>query len=330
MIGSSISRPLCALAQANERIAQGALDVPLPTLNRGDEVGLLTDSFAAMQSALRQYIDQLQAATAAKERLESELRIARDIQMSILPRPLPLEAQRTFALCATLVPAREVSGDFYDFFMLAADRLYLVIADVSGKGVPSALFAVATKSLIKAKAHDRFDPAAILTEVNAELAADNPSNMFITVFCGVLDTRSGELIYTNAGHNPPILLGTDGRARWVKSQPQVLLGVMDGVCYRSDRANLLPGERLVLYTDGLTEAKNGQDELFREARLLAALESSPRQELGGLLAGVLGQVVTFVGAAPQADDMTLLAIEYRGYMAPVRTEIGPSDASSAH
>ncbi|MCK7578274.1 MAG: SpoIIE family protein phosphatase [Chromatiales bacterium] len=317
LIARSISRPLCVLVGSTDRIAKGDFEAPLPEVRRRDEVGRLTDAFAAMRASLRQHIEWLKTTTAAKERIESELAIARDIQMSILPKLFPPIPNRDeFDLRALIVPAREVGGDFYDFFPLDEHRLCFLIADVSGKGVPAALFMAVTKTLIKSTARDRQGPAEILTQVNAELAADNASNMFVTVFCGVLDARTGDLEYANAGHNPPVLIGTDGRPQWLKGTPQLLLGIMEGVVYRSASLRLAPGERLLLYTDGVTEAMNAQDEFYSEARLLDTLESEPQPDLVGLLAMLLERVQSFAGETPQSDDITLLAIEYRG-QAPI-------------
>lgn len=312
-IAGSISRPLRVLAGSTERIAKGDFEAPLPKVQRDDEVGQLTDSFATMRTALRQHIDWLKTTTAAKERIESELAIARDIQMSILPKLTPPISNRDeFDLRALIVPAREVGGDFYDVFPLDEHRLCFLIADVSGKGVPAALFMAVTKTLIKATARDRDGPAEILTQVNAELAADNASNMFVTVFCAVLDARTGDLEYTNAGHNPPVRIGTNGHPQWLKGRPQLLLGIMEGVVYRSASLRLSPGERLLLYTDGVTEAMNGQDEFYSDARLLDTLASAPQPDLVSLLAMLLSHVQSFAGETPQSDDITLLAIEYHG------------------
>lgn len=314
LIARSISRPLRALANSTERIAKGDFDAPLPEVRRRDEVGELTHSFATTRTALRQHIDWLRTTTAAKERIESELAIARDIQMALLPKLFSLIPKREeFDLRALIVPAREVGGDFYDFFPLDPHRFCFLIADVSGKGVPAALFMAVTKTLIKATARDRPGPAEILTQVNAELAADNASNMFVTVFCGVLDARTGDLDYANAGHNPPVLIGTDGRPQLLKETPQLLLGIMDGMVYRSASRRLAPGERLLLYTDGVTEAKNAHDAFYSEARLLATLDSASQLALGSLIEKLLGSVRSFAGETPQSDDITLLAIEYRGH-----------------
>lgn len=313
LIARSISRPLCALAASTDRIAKCDFDAPLPEVRRRDEVGRLTDSFAAMRTSLRQHMDWLKTTTAAKERIESELAIARDIQMAILPNlSAPIPNQDAFDLRTLIVPAREVGGDFYDFFPLDENRLGFLIADVSGKGVPAALFMAVTKTLIKSTARDRHNPAEMLTQVNAELAADNDSNMFVTVFCGVLDARTGDLEYVNAGHNPPVLIGIDGRPRLLTGTPQLLLGIMEDVVYRSASLRLTSGERLLLYTDGVTEAMNARDELYSEARLLDMLASAPRQPLAGLIESLLQHVQRFAGEAPQSDDITLLAIEYRG------------------
>lgn len=181
----------------------------MPETRSKDEVGGLTRDFRVMRDSLNDHIRQLTETTAARERMESELNIAHDIQMSILPKIFPpFPTRDEFDLFALIVPAKEVGGDFYDFFQLTENRLCFVIGDVSGKGVPAALFMAVTKTLIKSFAREREDvtPEAILTHVNEELASDNDACMFVTLFCGMLNTKSGEILYANAGHNPPLVI----------------------------------------------------------------------------------------------------------------------------
>ncbi|EXJ15673.1 SpoIIE family protein phosphatase [Imhoffiella purpurea] len=311
LVARSISRPLRALVHSTGRIAQGDFEAPLPEPSHADEVADLTRSFAAMRIALRRHLEQLQRATAARERIESELAIAHDMQMSILPKRLPpIPGHEGVRLEARILPAREVGGDFYDFFLVDPNRLCLLIADVSGKGVPAALFMAMTKTLIKGSARYGSDPGEILSLVNDELAADNDSNMFVTVFCGILDLETGTLAYTNAGHNPPVLMrGAGEDPVLVRSAPQLMLGVMEGLTLRTDRLTLAPGDRLFLYTDGVTEAMNGRDECYSEARLLdllSGLRTRPIDALGGT---VLEDIRDFVGETPQSDDITILICE---------------------
>ena len=211
-ISRTITRPLRAMSKATEDIAKGNLDNALPPVTSRDEVGKMAEGFMTMQKSLKEYIRKLTETTAAKERMESELSIAREIQMSILPKIFPpFPDHPEFDLYAVIEPAREVGGDFYDFFQIDPTHLCFVIADVSGKGVPASLFMAVTKTLIKATAKAGITPAEILTQVNEELASGNDAAMFVTIFCGILDTETGEIRYANAGHNPPLLIDTEGK-----------------------------------------------------------------------------------------------------------------------
>ncbi|KXX63980.1 SpoIIE family protein phosphatase [Marichromatium gracile] len=310
----AITRPLRRLAAATREVAAGRLDTPLPLHPRDDEIGDLTTGFATMTRSLRDYIERLTASTAAQARIASELHIAHDIQLSILPRRLA--PHPAFDLHALVEPAREVGGDFYDCFALDADHHCLVIADVAGKGVPAALFMAVAKTLVKAASAPGRGPAEVLERVNAELARDNPRCMFVTLFCAVLDHRSGELIHSNAGHNPPLLLRAEGSVEPLPSQRQLVLGVMAGAHYRDARTRLAPGDRLLLYTDGVTEAMDADTTLYGEARLREALRALGTGSPRTLVEGLLDEVHAFAGDTPQADDITLMALVYRGPGAP--------------
>jgi sigma-B regulation protein RsbU (phosphoserine phosphatase) len=203
LISGSITRPLRALAGAAKDIATGNLDIELPTIKSRDEVGKLADSFNYMKSSLKEYIKELTETTAAKERIESELKIAHDIQMGILHKIFPPFPDRPeLDIYATLEPAKEVGGDLYDFFFMDDDHLCFTVGDVSGKGVPASLFMAITMTLIKTKATKGLSPDKVLSRVNEDLSMDNPSMMFVTVFLGILNIRTGELEYSNGGHNP--------------------------------------------------------------------------------------------------------------------------------
>ncbi|MCF1182287.1 SpoIIE family protein phosphatase [Marichromatium gracile] len=310
----AITRPLRRLVAATREVAAGRLDTPLPLHPRDDEIGDLTAGFATMTRSLRDHIERLTASTAAQARIASELHIAHDIQLSILPRRLA--PHPAFDLHALVEPAREVGGDFYDCFALDADHHCLVIADVAGKGVPAALFMAVAKTLVKAASAPGRGPAEVLERVNAELARDNPRCMFVTLFCAVLDHRSGELIHSNAGHNPPLLLRAAGEIEPLPSQGQLVLGVMEGAHYRDARARLAPGDRLLLYTDGVTEAMDADAGLYGEARLREALRALGPGSAQTLVEGILDEVHAFAGDTPQADDITLMALAYRGPGAP--------------
>ena len=313
LISRSITRPLSALATAVGEMSDGNFDVKLPAHVAQDEVGDLSRAFAAMNLALRDHIRQLLDTTSAKERIEGELRIAHDIQMSILPKMLPPFPNRDeFNLFAVIEPAKEVGGDFYDFFMIDDSHLCLVMADVSGKGVPASLFMAVTKTLIKATAKIGLSPADILSQVNDEISHDNEQSMFVTVFCGVLDLQSGELIYTNAGHNPPLLIPRQGESSYLPKSRQLVIGAMEDYPYRTESVLMAPGDRLFFYTDGVTEAMNQQDQLYSEERLLSDVTDLRQLGIRPLVEGVVGCVKAFAGAAPQSDDITIMIVEFSG------------------
>jgi len=199
------------------QIGKGDFDVPLPGITSGDEIGKLTDSFAAMQVALKQYMENLKETTVAKEKIESELRMAREIQLDIIPRTFPpFPERKEFDLYAIIEPAKEVGGDFYDFFFIDENNLCIVIGDVSGKGVPAALFMAVTRTLIKSKTSKNLNPEQVLARVNEDLSIDNTTSMFVTIFLAIFNTQTGELRYSNGGHNVPYLLRGDGNSPFTR------------------------------------------------------------------------------------------------------------------
>jgi len=312
-IAASITRPLGKLAVTAAEIARGNLDVQAPATAAQDEVGVLARSFDQMRLALKDYIANLTATTKAKERLESELKIARNIQMSFLPKRFPPFPEiDAFELHAALEPAWEVGGDLYDFFLTGDGRLLFLVGDVSGKGVPAALFMAVTKTLIKGIAEQESDPAQILTKVNRELCVDNESLLFVTLFLAILDTGTGRLTYSNAGHNPPARIGPDGAVSWLSLPRGVFLGIMEEAVYRTAETRLAPGETLVAYTDGVTEAMDPDQKLFSSERLLDLLAVQAGHDPETLDTAVLAAVRAFAGNAPQADDITVLSLRYRG------------------
>ncbi len=313
LIARSITRPLHSLAIAAGRMSNGDFDMHLPAQTAQDEIGDLSRAFAAMNRDLQIHIRDLVATTSAKERIEGELSIAHDIQMSILPKMLPPFPHREeFNLFAVIEPAKEVGGDFYDFFQLDDDHLCLVIADVSGKGVPASLFMAVTKTLIKATARMDLSPAEILSRVNDQMTRDNDQSMFVTVFCAVLDLRDGALVYTNAGHNPPVLIPCLGQPHYFPKTRQLVIGAVENYPYQAEVMQLAPGDRLLLYTDGVTEAMNLQDHLYAEERLLAVCNELQGKPIFDLVKSTVASVKAFTGMAPQSDDITIMAIEYRG------------------
>ena len=309
----SITRQLREMSEAAERIGTGDLDIELPPVKSGDEVGKLTEAFHYMKTSLKEYIRQLTETTAAKERIESELKIASEIQMGILPKKFPPFPDRTeFDIFATIKPAKEVGGDFYDFFFIDQNRLCFVIADVSGKGIPAALFMAVTRTFIKAIAAPGIAPGELLTKVNEELCIGNDSNMFVTIFCGILDTKTGEILYTNAGHNPPLIIQKGKQVIWLEGEMNIFTGVMEQVHYKTDRIVLHPGDALFMYTDGVTEAMNEHEEQFTSERLgkdVITLQDKPIREI---VDGIMEKVVSFAHGVSQSDDITMMVIEFKG------------------
>lgn len=312
-IAGTITRPLRALSRATEQVAVGNLDVEVPPIGTGDEVGTLASAFNAMRSSLKQYIQELTETTAAKERIESELQIAHDIQMGIIPKTFPaFPSMKEFDLFASITPAREVGGDLYDFFFLDKDHLCFVVGDVSGKGVPAALFMAVTRTLIKTKAAQQLNPGVVLTQVNEDLALENPSMMFVTLFLGILNIRTGKIEFCNAGHNPPYILGFEGAVTPVEPTGGIILGIEEDIEYHSKTLVLKKGEAIFVFTDGVTEAMNPNYELFSEERLEKRLAEISDQSVEPIISGVMASVKAFAQGAPQADDITMLVLRFFG------------------
>jgi len=312
MIATSITRPLRSLADATHTLASGNFDVELPAMRARDEVGELAHDFAAMTDSLKHYIADLTATTAAKERIQSELRLATDIQASLLPRMFPPFPDRAeFDIYASMDPAKEVGGDFYDFFFIDQSRLCFLIADVADKGVPAALYMMVAKTLLKTEGQRLGEPDQILASVNEILAADNERCMFTTVFCAVIDVTTGEVRFACAGHNPPLLVSTHG-VGFLAPQPGMMLGALAGARYHNERLSLKPGDTLFLYTDGVTEAANAEGQMLGEAALRNTLQSAAADGAEAMVHRVRAAVSHHAAGAPQSDDVTLLAITYRG------------------
>ena len=313
LISRSISGPLRAMAKATEEMARGNLDAPMPAVKSHDEVGILAESFSRMGESLKKYIRDLTETTAAKERIESELSIAHDIQMSLLPKIFPAFPDRKeFDIYAVIEPAREVGGDLYDFFFIDDTHLCFVIADVSGKGVPASLLMAETRMLIKMTARESVLPDQILYRVNNELCMNNDTGMFVTIFLGILDTATGEVLYSNAGHNPPLTIGRDGRAEFLGVSPGMVAGAWKNFEYVTGRLVLKEGETLFMYTDGVTEAMNPADELFSEEKLLHSLMALSAKPIGEMLGRLTEEIIFFAQGAPQSDDITMMALKFTG------------------
>ena len=282
---------------------------------RGDEVGSLAEAMTAMIARLQRYLMEMEAATAARERVEGELSAARDIQEGMLPRTFPPFPERgDIDVYAMLQSAKQVGGDLYDYVLLDRDRLFFVVGDVSGKGVPAALFMAMTMTLFKATAlATQAGPDEIMARVNAELARENPGQMFVTAFCGVLDLRTGEVAFANGGHEPPFLRAAGGEVSRLPRTRGMALGVFEDSEFELVRHVLKAGDAMILFTDGVSEAANADDDLFTTGRIEAALSAARRDASArGLAEGLAEDVRVFVGEAPQSDDLAILVVRYEG------------------
>lgn len=312
LIARSIARPLVALESSAQAIAAGDLETPLPPVRSTDEVGRLTSAFGTMQRELKKAMATLVETAAARERIESELRIARSIQMGLVPKTFPPFPKRDdLDLYALLEPAREVGGDFYDFFLLQDDQLCLVAGDVSGKGVPAALFMAVVRTFIRAMARDVSSPSELMQRVNDEMADQNDSCMFVTLFFGLVDLNTGKLRYSLGGHEPPILTDGSGSAETLESPEGAVVGVMEGVPFGEAECVLDPGEMLILFTDGVTEAMNGEGGFYGRERLVRAVQKS-RGNAEDHVRSIRLDMADFVKDTEQSDDITLLTFRYLG------------------
>ncbi|MDK2743572.1 MAG: SpoIIE family protein phosphatase [Nitrospira sp. BO4] len=292
----------------NERKTQDGGTVAVTT-----DITALKNAEQAAEDAKARLAGSLALVKAAKARMQEELNVGRDIQRSMLPRVFPAFPDRKeLELYAVLEPAMEVGGDLYDFFMVDDRRLCFVVGDVSGNGVPAALFMAMTKIMVKTRAASDPSPASIVTHVNDALSQDNDSCMFVTLYLGILNLRDGTLVTTNAGHNQPLLKRRSGRFEWLTAQDGPLVGPMPGIAYKESTMRLGPGDELFLYTDGVTEADNRKRELFGNDRLKMVLDQSGNVSVVDRLGAVMNAVKTFSGNAPQTDDITMLGLRYHG------------------
>ncbi|MBR3586805.1 MAG: SpoIIE family protein phosphatase [Oscillospiraceae bacterium] len=279
----------------------------------GDEIEVLAESFSALSAKTLQYVDQVKRVTAEKERIGAELTMANAIQRSQLPRLFPPFPNRhEFNLFATMKPAKEVGGDFYDFFMVDNDHVALVMADVSGKGVPAALFMMVTRMLIKSRLQSGESVAEALTNVNRQLCENNELGYFVTVWLAVLEISTGKGVAVNAGHEHPVLRRCDGKYELILYRHSLAVAAMDGVRFKQHEFRLCPGDSFFVYTDGVTEATNGEHELFGTDRMLEALNKEPDAEPDQLLKNVMDDIHRFMDGEDQFDDITMMCLKYNG------------------
>jgi sigma-B regulation protein RsbU (phosphoserine phosphatase) len=314
-IRRDVTRPIGVIAKKAGEFAaadhrEGELAAIKLDIKQKDEIGVLASAFEKMTEDLVKYVTELAVTIMTRERIESELEVARNIQAGMLPSALPAFPERKeFEVFFSMTPAREVGGDFYDFFMTDESHLTLVIADVSGKGVPAALFMMVARTLVKKEA--RGEPNEILERVNGMLCEDNGACMFATVFIGVYDVKTGLLKYSSAGHNPPLVIKSGGEAGFLETSPSLVLAIDEAACYASREIVMEPGDTLLLYTDGVTEASNDKGEFFSEVRLARVPEFPALSCARGVIERVQDELRNFTRGAEQSDDITMLALVRR-------------------
>ena len=308
-------KPLMMIIDETSHFAEhhGELSGVLKKIKNRDELGLLAHSIEKMSGDMNRYINDLTQATAEKERIGAELNVATKIQSEMLPRVFPpYKNHPEIELFATMTPAKEVGGDFYDFFMVDDDHFVVSVADVSGKGVPAALFMVIAKTLLKDAAYRFKTPAEIFEHVNETLCESNESGLFVTCWLAVFEISTGKLTFANAGHTSPVIY-KDGEISFLESKPNLMLAAMEGIPYKNHEISIKPGDRLFLYTDGITEATNSSNQLYGEERLLSIMKTEKAKNLTSkeLLAFVRSDIDKFVAQAPQFDDITMLEMVYK-------------------
>ena len=302
--------PVEDFSDVAKKIANGEFDAQLPVIKSKDELKELHDSFEYLQHSLVKYIDELKLNTANKERIESELRIAHGIQMGMLPKSFPAFPERKdIVLSAKLTPAKEVGGDLYDFF-IQDEKLYFIIGDVSGKGIPASLVMAVTCRLFRSIASHLDRPEDIITSMNNSLSDGNESNMFCTAFLGILDLKTGHLDYCNAGHNAPLAIHADGRVSAINVTPNLALGLFSGFPYQGQEMQLDKGTMLYLFTDGVNEAENNEMEQFSDERLISLLKSNAGRSPEEITDETFADVQRHADGADQSDDITVLCFKY--------------------
>ena len=287
--------------------------ISLAGIRTNDEIQELAESISLMENDIVKYIANIKKITAEKERIGAELNVATQIQADMLPSIFPPFPDRNeFDIYASMTPAKEVGGDFYDFFLVDDDHICLVMADVSGKGVPAALFMVIAKTLIKNRAQRGDSPAEIMKNVNEQLCEGNEAELFVTVWVAIIEISTGKGLAANAGHEHPVIRRKDGQYELVVYRHSLALAAMEGSRFREHPFELHPGDSLFVYTDGVPEATNAKNELFGADRMLASLNRNPNASPQALVRTIRRDLNDFMGDAPQFDDITMLGFYYKG------------------
>jgi len=307
---STLLKPLGELVSQTDKISTGKFDEPLPPTERVDEIGQLTRSFGHMQRSLVSYIDELTRTTASKERIENELRIAREIQLSMIPRIFPPFPRRNdIDIYASMTPAKEVGGDLYDYFLLK-DKLYFCIGDVSGKGIPGSLVMAVVRNICRVVSQQDLSPAEIAHQVNEAVSSENEQMMFVTMFIGKIFLETGRMEFCNCGHNPPAVF-SDGEARFLDIKSNVPLGIAPGFIFEGEELENVREQPFLFYTDGLNEAENPRHEQFGDDRILDVLRSAPFQSAQDTIERMNASLTRFVDGAEPSDDLTMLCLKIK-------------------
>ena len=309
ILRSGVTVPLTGLTRYVNSYEHGRLNGDMVKFRYDDEIHYLGTSFRDMMDRMDQYIENLTTVTAEKERISTELNVATQIQADMLPRIFPAFPDRKeFDLFAVMDPAKEVGGDFYDYFFIDDDHLALVMADVSGKGVPAALFMVIAKTLLEVRTQSGGSPKEILADVNNRLCEGNEAELFVTTYLGILTISTGHLISANAGHENPAIYRKGEGFSLLRDKHGPPLATMEGLRYRETETDLHHGDALFLYTDGVTEATDASMTLFGEQRMLDALNEHGTETPEQIVGGAMASISRFVADAPQFDDITMLCL----------------------
>ena len=314
IVAKRIVKPLGKITQRVQSLGGDNLLFKMEDSYRtGDEIEVLAESFSKLSAKTLQYVDEVTKVTAEKERISAELGMATSSQASQLPHLFPAFPDRhEFDIYASMTPAREVGGDFYDFFLVDHDHIALVMADVSGKGVPAALFMMISKILIRNRVQNGESPAQALANVNNQLLEGNEAELFVTVWLAVLEISTGKGVVANAGHEHPTLRRSNGKYELITYRHSPAVATFEGLSFKEHTFELEPGDSLFVYTDGVAEATNADGELYGTDRLLDALNKDPDASAAGTLKNVMDGIDSFVAGAEQFDDITMLCLKYNG------------------
>jgi sigma-B regulation protein RsbU (phosphoserine phosphatase) len=305
-----LTRRLNRLSMEAEKIASGDWDTPIVVPKGEDEITVLARSMDSMRISLGEYVERISRNTAARVRMESEMEIAHRIQIGFLPHWDLFPDGQPVDVYAALSPARAVGGDLYDFCLRKGNQLVFVIGDVSGKGIPASLLMADVLSRFRSLVHTIETPSAILESLNNGLCANNPSGMFITLFCAMLDIEDGKVVFSNAGHNPPVLVSQKNGTDYLKPHNGLVLGGFPGMIYRNEELRLAPGDGIFLYTDGVTEARSEAGGLYTGERLLKRVEGLCKEKSREVVDWVMEDVRSFSEKVEQTDDIAMVMFRW--------------------